>query len=214
MQIDEFLEILEILKAEYPKWEAPAKEFECAYKRTPYKILCSTLLSFRTKDEITLQAALRLFKRVSTPYDMVNLDIKEIEELIYPVGFYRKKAKALKEISQVLIDRFDGEVPNDFNLLTSIKGIGDKTASIVLESAFNRDIIAVDTHVHRILNMLRFVNTKNANESAEILNRLIPDDKKRGLNRLIVSFAQSICRPISPKCAICPIYDKCPRSNI
>ena len=213
MQLDEFLEIVDILKGEYPKWDAPAKAFESAYKRTPYRILCSTLLSFRTKDEVTLQAGLRLFERVSTPYDMLNLDIKEIEELIYPVGFYRKKAKNLKEISQILIERFDGRVPNSYEELTAIKGIGAKTASIVLESAFNSDIIAVDTHLHRILNMLGVIDTKSAKKSAEVLNSIIPDDKKRGLNRLIVSFGQSICKPLSPECDICPIKEFCPKGR-
>ena len=213
MQLDEFLEIVDILKGEYPKWDAPAKAFESAYKRTPYRILCSTLLSFRTKDEVTLQAGLRLFERVSTPYDMLNLDIKEIEELIYPVGFYRKKAKNLKEISQILIERFDGRVPNSYEELTAIKGIGAKTASIVLESAFNSDIIAVDTHLHRILNMLGIIDTKSAKKSAEVLNSIIPDDKKRGLNRLIVSFGQSICKPLSPQCNICPIKNFCPKGR-
>ena len=213
MKVDEFLEIVDILKGEYPKWDAPAKAFESAYKKTPFKILCSTLLSFQTKDEVTLQAGLRLFERVDTPYDMVDLEIEEIEKLIYPVGFYRKKAKSLKEISQILIDKFDGRVPNSYEELTAIKGIGAKTASIVLESAFNSDIIAVDTHLHRILNMLGVIDTKSAKKSAEVLNSIIPDDKKRGLNRLIVSFGQSICKPLSPECDICPIKEFCPKGR-
>ena len=214
MEVEEFLEIVEILQKEYPKWDAPAKAFESAYERTPYNILCSTLLSFQTKDEVTLKAALRLFERVSTPWDMISLDTAEIERLIYPVGFYRKKAKSLKEISQILIDRFDGTVPNDFGKLISIKGIGDKTASIVLENAFGKDIVAVDTHLHRILNMWGVIDTNSEKESAKVLNALLSDENKRGLNRLIVSFGQVICKPVSKKCDICPIKDRCPEVRL
>ena len=212
MDLEQFIEVVEILEHEYPKWDAPAKRFELGYDRTPFTILCSTLLSFRTKDEVTLQAIQRLSQVANTPSDMLKLDIKEIEELIYPVGFYRKKAKTLHSVAQELIDRFDGVVPDTLEELLSIKGVGVKTAQIVLESAFNQDIVAVDTHLHRILNMWHFIETKSPQESAKLLNQKLPNKYKKGLNRLLVSFAQTICKPNYPECQNCPVKNYCCRA--
>jgi len=212
MDLEQFIEVISILEQEYPKWDAPAKRFESGYNRNPFTILCSTLLSFRTKDEVTLQAIQRLSQVANTPSDMLKLTPKEIEKLIYPVGFYRKKAKSLHSVAKELIDRFDGVVPNTIEELLSIKGVGVKTAQIVLESAFYQDIVAVDTHLHRILNMWQFIDTKSPEESAKVLNQKLPNKYKKGLNRLLVSFGQTICKPNYPECQNCPVRRYCHRT--
>lgn len=209
MEKIDFIEAVEILKREYSKWEAPAKRFEDAYERTHYTITVSVLLSFRTKDEVTLEAGKRLFSRAMTPYDMVRLDKEEIERLIYPVGFYRKKAKSILDISKELIERFDGAVPSEEDKLLSIKGIGPKAANIILESAFGRSTVAVDTHLHRILNLWGFIETSTPEESfKELKKRLLPHEQA-GLNKLLVSFGQVICKPLAPRCQECPVLDFC-----
>ncbi len=201
-----FEKAIKILKGEYKNWNAPATILSqnYDYERTPYTILISTLLSFRTKDEQTVAASSRLFRVASTPKEMVKLSSEEIAKIIYPVGFYRKKAKSILEVSKILIDRFDSKVPDSLDQLTSIKGVGPKTAKIVLEKGFDKDVMAVDTHVHRILNLWGFIHTSSPEESDKILEKKIRKNRK-GLNKILVSFGQSICRPVSPKCDACPV---------
>ena len=209
MDRERFLETIAILFREYEKWDAPAKVFESAYERTPFRILCATLLSFRTKDEVTLQAALRLFERVKDPKTLAATEVEEIERLIYPVGFYRKKARTLKRVARILTEHFDGEVPDDKERLVSIEGIGPKTAAIVLENAFAKPIVAVDTHVHRLVTMWGVVDTQTPEKTAKALDAMLPVETKRGLNRVLVSFGQTICRPNAPHCEVCPVVEKC-----
>lgn len=213
MNTEEFLHCLERLKRDYPRWDAPAKRFENAYKRTPYTILISTLLSFQTRDETTLEAGKRLFALADTPEAMSHLSEETIAEAIYPVGFWRKKAASVREVSRILLERFGGEVPESLTALTSIKGIGPKTAKIVLENAFGASVTAVDTHVHRILNLLGYVHTRSPEETDRALETLLPAEHRRGLNRLLVSFGQTICRPRRPDCAHCPLRECCPRAR-
>ncbi len=209
MTRETFDEALAILRAEYPKWEAPAKHTDYGYRRTPFTITISVVLSFRTKDEVTQAAGERLFTLADTPEKMVGLPIETIEKAIYPVGFWRKKAQAIHNISQEILDRFDGKVPNDEKALRSIKGIGPKAAAIILERAFGQNVVAVDTHVHRILNLWGFLHTRTPEESYEILNKMLNDEEKRGLNRLLVAFGQIICRPVHPRCGECPVRHLC-----
>jgi endonuclease-3 len=206
---EDFFEIIDILTHAYEEWDAPAKAFEKGYERTPFTILCSTVLSFRTKDEETLKAAQRLFERAKTPREMIRLSEEEIAETIYPVGFYRKKAASLIEISRELLENFDEKVPKSYDELISIRGIGPKTAAIVLENAFAEEIVAVDTHVHRILNTLGCVNSETPIETMKRLSENLPPEKRRGLNRILVAFGQSICKPRGAKCGICPVYRYC-----
>jgi len=209
VNLKEFKEVIEILKLEYPNWEAPAKEFQNSYIRTPYTILLSAILSAQTKDTITIQAIKRLTNLATTPQEMIKLSTKEIEEAIYPVGFYKKKAKTILEVSKSLIDNFDAKVPNSLKDLTSIKGVGVKSAKIVLENGFNQDVVAVDTHLHRVLNLIGFLDTKDIKSSDLALEKSLPSEYKRGLNRVIVSFGQTICKVKAPKCDICPIKFYC-----
>ena len=197
------------LEEHYPVWDAPAKRFitEASYRRTPYTILITTLLSLRTKDSVTLQAANRLFAIADTPHEIVHVSRETIEEAIYPVGMYRRKAATILEVSRTLLERFGGEVPRSLQELCSIKGIGRKTAKIVLENGFGLPYVAVDTHVHRILNRWGFVRTKNAQETDRALEKRLPMELRRGLNRLLVSFGQLYCKPVRPDCRECPVRE-------
>ncbi len=209
-----FDETLAVLRAEYPKWDAPAKHSDYGYRRTPFTITISVVLSFRTKDEVTQAAGERLFALADTPEKMAKLPVEAIEKAIHPVGFWRKKARAVHDISVEILERFDGEVPNDETTLRSIKGIGPKAAAIILERAFGQNIVAVDTHLHRILNLWGFLKTRTPEESYEILNTTLNDEEKRGLNRLLVAFGQTICKPSHPDCAACPVKTLCPPGEI
>jgi endonuclease-3 len=207
-----FDEALAILRAEYPKWEAPAKKSDYGYRRTPYTIAISVTLSFRTKDEVTQAAGERLFALADTPEKMVTLPAETIEKAIYPVGFYRKKARTILDISHYLLKHCDGEVPDTEEALLRIKGIGPKAAAIILERAFGKKVVAVDTHVHRILNLWGFLHTPAPEASYETLKTLLDDEEKAGLNRLLVAFGQAVCRPHKPLCEECPVAHLCPQS--
>jgi len=145
------------------------------------------------------------------PYDMLKIPEELIADTIYPVGFWRKKAKSIKSVSEYLVKEYEGQVPDSFDKLIKIKGIGSKTAKIVLESAFGESVAAVDTHMHRILNILGYIDTKTPNESDKVLEEKLPTEMKKGLNRVIVSFGQVICKPLKPKCDLCPISEYCPK---
>ena len=210
MTMRNFDEAVAALRSAYETWDAPAKRFAGAYRRTPYTILVSVLLSFRTKDEVTLEADRRLFALADEPGAMVKLTARQIEEAIYPVGFYRRKAQTVLEISRTLLARYDGAVPRTERELLSLKGVGPKAAKIVLESAFGQESVAVDAHVHRILNRWGFLHTRTPEESSARLETMLEPAQKRGLNRLLVSFGQVVCRPVSPHCGECPVAKLCP----
>ena len=175
MKQKEFLEVLDILEANIPD-NSPSNILKNSFKRTPYTILIATLLSLRTKDANTAQVCNRLFVIANTPQQMLEISIKELEQIVKPTGMYRKKAKVLQEVSQTLIDRFDSTVPSTKSELLSIKGVGEKTANIVLNNAFAIPTIAVDTHVHRIPNMLGFIDTKTKKETTKVLCEKVPKE--------------------------------------
>lgn len=204
----EFLEILNILKENIPE-DSPSNILKNSFKREPYTILIATLLSLRTKDENSAKVCKELFSIADTPQDILNIPIEELEQIVKPTGMYRKKAGVVQEVSQTLIDRFNSKVPNTKEDLLSIRGVGEKTANIVLNNAFNIPIIAVDTHVHRIPNLLNFIDTKNEKETQKELMNNIPKEYWSMVNFTIVSFGQTICLPRKPKCEICPIKKYC-----
>ncbi len=210
MQTKEFLKVLNILKQNIPQ-DAPSFILKKSFKRTAYTILMATLLSLRTKDENTAKVCKKLFEIVDNPFDMLEIPLSKLEEIVKPTGMYRKKAAILKEVSFVLIDRFDAKVPSSKSELLSIKGIGEKTANIVLNNAFDIPTIAVDTHVHRICNLLGFVETKNEKQTLRALEDRLPKEVWRDLNFTIVSFGQTVCLPKNPKCTECKIRDFCPK---
>jgi endonuclease-3 len=208
MEVAEFLEVLDILETNIPK-DSPSNILKNSFRRTPYTILMATLLSLRTKDENTARVCKRLFVMANTPQQMLEISIEELEQMVKPTGMYRKKAGILQEVSQTLIDRFDSTVPSTKSELLSIKGVGEKTANIVLNNAFGIPTIAVDTHVHRIPNMLGFIETKTEKETTKVLCEKVPKEYWNRLNFTIVSFGQTVCLPRSPKCDVCPIVSYC-----
>ena len=178
-------------------------------KQDPFKILISTILSARTRDSNTRLATERLFARYSTPKLIAEADVEVLEDLVRVSGFYKVKAARVKEVSRVLLEKFNGEVPNDFEELINLPGVGAKTANCVLVYAFKIPAIPVDTHVHRIPNRLGWIDTTRPNQTEEELKRIIPKVEWIRLNRLFVRFGQQICLPNRPKCNDCPINKNC-----
>ena len=211
--IDTVKEIIETLKKEKGKFKKTAIS-EIQETKDPFRVLISCLLSLRTKDNVTLKASKKLFSVAKTPEELLKLSTKKIEELIYPVGFYRVKAKRIKEISKILIEQFGGKVPDSLDELLTLPGVGRKTANIVITQGFNKYGIAVDTHVHRVSNRLGLVKTKTPEETEIELRKIIPKKYWIEFNDLFVSFGQNICTPISPKCSICPINKYCNKVGV
>ena len=182
--------------------------------RDPYRVLVSTMISLRTKDEVTLEASRRLFEQAPGPRELSRLDTGIIAELIYPAGFYAVKAKHLKKSAEIIIDRYGGKVPAERDELLELPGVGRKTANLVLNLGFGIDAICVDTHVHRISNRLGWVETKTPDETERALTELLPKRYWIEINALLIRFGQKTCTPVSPFCSRCPLADKCPRRGV
>lgn len=183
-------------------------------KHNPYHVLISCILSLRTKDKTTAEASKRLFKTADTPNKMLKLSSRYLQRLIYPVGFYRNKARSILEISQRIIQDFKGRVPKRLEDLLKLKGVGRKTANLVLGLSFNIPAICVDTHVHRISNRLGLVSTKNPQETEEVLKEIIPKAYWIKLNTILVAFGQNMCLPISPFCSQCRVNNYCAKVGV
>jgi endonuclease-3 len=211
-----FEEIFSALKQELRKYNQPVfSRSKQEITDTPFVTLISCLLSLRTKDEVTAQASQHLLLKYNTPEKLVQLSEQQIASLIYPVGFYKTKAKRIKEISQTLLDKYQGKVPDQFEELLTLKGVGKKTASIVMVYGHKiYDFIPVDVHVHVIANRLGWVKSKNPDETMEKLMKIVPKRYWYDLNNLFVSFGQNICKTISPWCSKCPIESHCPKIGV
>ncbi len=207
-------EIVRILKKELKKYGVPVVTKVAREKKSPYRVLISTLLSLRTKDETTLKASKRLFAKADTPEKMLSLTKEEIEKLIYPVGFYHRKAEQILKISEILIEKYGGKVPDTLEELLKLPGVGRKTANLVLNEGFGKLGICVDTHVHRISNRLGLVKTKNPTETEFALQKILPKKHWIIFNTLFVTLGQNICTPISPKCSECPLNKICPKVGV
>lgn len=179
-----------------------------------FKILISCLLSLRTQDKNTEIASKRLFEVADTPSQIIKLPIKKLERLIFSSGHYKKKSRVLKSVSKEILKRFDGKVPSTREELLSIKGIGPKTANIVLNFAFNQDVLPIDTHCHRIPNRLGWVSTKTPEKTEEELMKILPKKYWKEFNGIFVLFGKTICSPVSPKCSQCPVRKYCKRINV
>ncbi|MHC1610084.1 MAG: endonuclease III domain-containing protein [Candidatus Methanospirareceae archaeon] len=204
-------EIVEILKERY---QSEASDLMEKNAKDPFLVLISCILSLRTRDEVTAKATRRLFARAQTPAEMLNLRKEEIEAAIYPVGFYHRKAEQILEICRLLVEQYDSRVPDELEELLRLKGVGRKTANIVLTRGYNKLGVAVDTHVHRISNRLGLVATKTPHQTEFALRKVIPKRYWIILNHLLVMHGQKICTPISPKCSICPISEYCKRVGV
>jgi endonuclease III len=211
LNIDRFIKIL---KGEYRHWTVPSITLIAGRGSSPFEILISTLLSLRTKDQVTLEAATRLFEKAKTPAAMRRLDSQTIETLIYPVGFYVTKAKRILEISRILMDRFGGGVPDDMDQLLELPGVGRKTANLVLVEGFGIPAICVDTHVHRISNRIGYVNTRTPERTEAALRKKLPRRHWIKYNELLVAFGQAVCRPVSPFCSRCPVAGMCRKIGV
>ena len=209
--IDEFVETVGF---RYKEWNPPIITFIANRGATPFEVLVSTLLSLRTKDEVTSEAAKRLFKKAVTPKQLLALGEHKTAKLIYPVGFYPTKAKRLMQISQIILDAHGGQVPDTIEALLKLPGVGRKTANLVLVEGFKKEAICVDTHVHRISNRIGYVNTKNPDQTEMALRQKLPRRHWVRYNELLVAFGQVICRPISPFCSKCPVAEMCPRIKV
>jgi endonuclease-3 len=184
------------------------------YGKDPYLILIACLLSLRARDVFTITICRKLFSVVRTPQELLQLSVAQVQEILRPLNFYRRKALVILHVSQELIGRFDGQVPADEQALLSLKGVGRKTATLVLGQAFGIPAICVDTHVHRVSNRLGWVASKTVQETEEQLKAIVPKDKWIELNRLLVTWGQNICVPISPFCSRCVLFNLCPKIGV
>jgi endonuclease-3 len=207
-------EIIRLLERELEQRELPIVSKLAEERHDPFKILISTLLSLRTKDEVTAEATERLFALASTPQEMLMLSDEEIIRAIYPVGFYRTKAETIRHACHELIDRFHAQVPDTLDALLTLKGVGRKTANLVVALGFGGDGLCVDVHVHRISNRLGYVRTKTPEETEFALRGKLPRKYWLRYNTLLVAFGRNTCRPVSPFCSRCPVAVYCDRVGV
>jgi endonuclease-3 len=201
--------VIRVLRREVPKWATPIVTLMAETYESPFRVLISCVLSLRTQDATTAKASHRLFAVADSPQAMVKLTAKKIEKLIYPVGFYKTKAKNILDICRTLIDNYDGRVPDDIDELLKLKGVGRKTANLVVTLGYRKPGICVDTHVHRISNRWGYVQTKTPEKTEFALRAKLPQRYWIEYNDLLVSFGQHLCRPISPLCSQCPVRRFC-----
>ncbi len=206
--------VIRILKRELKKWEVPIVTRMAEEERSPFQILISTILSARTKDEVTAAASERLFSLASTPEKMLLLKEEHIRKAIYPVGFYKTKARHVLQVCRELVDRFQSHVPDSLEQLLTLAGVGRKTANLVIALGFGGAGLCVDTHVHRISNRLGYVATRTAEETEQALRGKLPRRYWTVYNTIMVAHGQNICKPISPFCSRCPVFRYCDRVGV
>jgi endonuclease III len=203
-----------ILRREAPKWQTPVVTLIAEASDSPFKVLISCILSLRTQDSTTAQASRRLFALADSPETMVRLSAKKIEQVIFPVGFYRTKAKTILEICRNLNENYRGRVPDEIDEVLKFKGVGRKTANLVVTLGYNKPGICVDTHVHRISNRWGYVKTATPEKTEVALRQKLPKQYWIEYNDLLVSFGQHLCRPISPLCSQCPVAKYCSQIGV
>src|SRR6187549_1067677 len=208
--------VMRTLAREINGLDLPAVEkISESQKEDPFQILISTLLSARTQDATTLAASTRLFARANTPAAVASLRVRQIEKLIYPVGFYRNKAVFVRDAAKMIVTKFGGRVPSTLDELITLPGVGRKTANLVMILAFNSDEnICVDIHVHRIANRLGWVRTRTPEETEQELYRTIDRQWWPVINLYLVTWGQNMCRPVYPRCGDCAIVTACRRVNV
>jgi endonuclease-3 len=205
---------MRILRREVPKWETPVVTLMAETYASPFRVLISCILSLRTQDATTAKASHRLFAVADSPQAMVKLSAKKIEKLIYPVGFYKTKARQIREICKTIIDQHGGRVPDEIDELLKFKGVGRKTANLVVTLGYNKPGICVDTHVHRISNRWGYIKTATPEKTEIALRAKLPKRYWIEYNNLLVNFGQHLCRPISPLCSECPVKKYCPQLGV
>ena len=180
--------------------------------KNPYLVLIACILSLRTNDKTTYPATLRMLELAKTPKDMKQVKIEDLAQAIYPVGFYENKAKQIIELSKTIDEELNGKVPDEIEELVKFRGVGRKTANLVLSLGFNKPAICVDVHVHRIFNRLGYIKTKTPEETEFALRKKLPEKYWIDINTLLVTHGQNVCKPIKPKCAECPISSYCAKN--
>ncbi|NOQ45267.1 MAG: exodeoxyribonuclease III [Desulfobulbaceae bacterium] len=203
-----------LLEQEVSGYQVPVVDLIAAQTKDPFKVLVATILSARTKDEVTAAASRRLFKKVGTPEELSTLSREELEEIIYPVGFFRNKATYLSKLPAVLQERFSGRIPESIASLIKLPGVGRKTANLVVAVAFNKPAICVDTHVHRIMNIWGYVETGTPLQTEMALREKLPQKYWIRINSILVAFGQGTCKPVRPHCDGCVLADFCPRIGV
>jgi endonuclease-3 len=206
--------VLRRLRRAARTWRVPSVSQVAEARRDPFRVLTACILSLRTKDETTRPAAERLFALADTPERLARVPVRAVERAIYPVGFYRTKARTLRALSRCLVEEHGGKVPDTIEDLLAIKGVGRKTANLVVTVGFGKLGICVDTHVHRISNRWGLVGTKTPEQTEFALRERLPKRYWIRYNDLLVSFGQTICHPTSPRCSGCPLIDFCPRIGV
>ncbi len=207
-------DVIDTLRRTMPQFPQPLIDGMGDNDQTPFRVLIATILSLRTKDTLTAVVAPRLFAVADTPQTMLALSEEELAQLIYPVGFYRNKAKAIQQICVLLLDQFGGHVPNDLDTLLRLPGVGRKTANLVLTAGFGLPGICVDTHVHHITNRWSYVQTKTPDQTEFALRAKLPPEYWLEINGLLVTLGQNICHPTSPRCSVCPVAAWCARVGV
>jgi endonuclease-3 len=214
MKDEDIDDVVRILKREIRQWKVPIVGVVAEKTRDPFQILISCVLSLRTQDGTTAAASERLFAVANTPEALAALPLGRLERLIYPVGFYRVKARNIREISKRLIHEYDGRVPAEIHALLRLPGVGRKTANLVVTIGYNKYGICVDTHVHRITNRWGYVSTPTPEKTEFALREKLPRKHWKIINDLLVTYGQNLCRPIGPRCSACKLYAYCERVGV
>jgi len=204
-------EIIKILQRNIKNYEPPLVEkIINEYGKKPFLILVSCLLSLRAKDIATIHVCRKLFAKAKTPKQILAIPLKDLERIIFKIGFYKNKAKALQQVSQTILNKYKGKVPDNLQDLISIKHVGRKTANLVLGAAFDKPVICVDIHVHRISNRLGIIKTLKVASTELALQKILPQKYWTKWNNLLVVWGQNVCTPLSPKCNICKLNKPSP----
>lgn len=214
MKDEQIHQAIDIVKKEIKEVEGAIVDKIAKETRSPFKILISTLISSRTKDKVTKEASDNLFAIASSPQEMLALSKQEIQDLIYPAGFYRNKSEYIKQTSQILLDDYDGQVPDTIPELVDLPGVGRKTANLVVTLAFDKPGICVDTHVHRITNRWGYIATNKPSKTEEQLRKKLPREYWKPINNLLVTYGKNICTPQSPYCSSCKLTDLCDQVDV
>jgi endonuclease III len=202
------------LKKHYESHRAPVVELEASLSHDPFRILVTTILSARTKDQTTAEVSRRLFKKVKTYKDLNKITLKQMEKLIHPIGFFRTKAKHLKQLPAVLEKEFGGKVPASIDEMCKLPGVGRKTANLVMTVAFDKNAICVDVHVHRICNRMGYLKTSSPYDTEMKLREILPKRYWKTWNSHLVSYGQMLCFPVRPSCSTCTIRKYCKRIGV
>ncbi len=206
--------IILLLKKEYPKFTEPIVTEFSNLRKDPFLVLISCIISLRTKDRVTREASYRLFRLADNAEKMAKLPVSKIRKAIYPAGFYITKARRIKDISKAIIKKYRNKVPDEIDELLKLRGVGRKTANLVVGLGYGKPAICVDTHVHRISNRLGIVNTKNPEQTEFALRKDLPKKYWIIYNDLLVAYGQNICSPVSPWCSRCVISRYCKRTGV